>query len=116
MSILKKLTGRHPIRIEGKNQQAYDALLHAKLIFNANQLPTNPDNSDAHFRRVIILSFPNQFEGEKEDQDLLKKLSTDKELSGIFNIIAIALKRIIKTGRIYIQTKKQFRKEEKRLS
>jgi hypothetical protein len=30
-AILKKLTGRQPIRIERKNQRAYDALLHAKL-------------------------------------------------------------------------------------
>ena len=35
MSILKKLTGRQPIRIERKGQHAYDALLWAKQFFNA---------------------------------------------------------------------------------
>ena len=104
MSILKKLTGNHPIRIERKNQHAYDTILHAKLIFNANQLPISPDNSDAHFRREIILSFPNQFEGG-EDPDLLNKISTEEELYGIFNIITIALRRIIKTQRIHINEK-----------
>ena len=58
MSILKKLTGNQPIRIQRKQQHAYDTVLHAKLIFNANQIPSNPDNSDAHFRREILLSFP----------------------------------------------------------
>jgi putative DNA primase/helicase len=105
MSILKKLTGKHHIRIERKNQQPYDTILHTKLIFSANQLPSTSDNSDGHYRREIIISFPNQFEGEKEDPDLLKKLSTDEELSGIFNIITIALKRVIATGRIYINQK-----------
>jgi P4 family phage/plasmid primase-like protien len=113
MSILKKLTGNHPIRIERKNQHAYDTILHAKLIFNANQLPNSSDNSDAHFRREIILSFPNQFEGTKEDLDLLNKLSTEEELSGIFNIIAIALRRINKTHRIYINEKTIKERREK---
>ena len=48
---------------------------------------STPDNSDARYRREIPLSFPNQFEGTKDDPDLLKKLSTEEELSGIFNII-----------------------------
>jgi P4 family phage/plasmid primase-like protien len=114
MSVLKKLTGNHPIRIERKNQHAYDTILHAKLIFNANQLPISPDNSDAHFRREIILSFPNQFEGDREDPDLLKKLSTEEELSGIFNIIAIALKkRILTTQKIHINEKTIKERREK---
>lgn len=113
MSILKKLTGNYPIRIERKNQHAYDTILHVKLIFNANQLPISPDNSDAHFRREIILSFPNQFEGEKEDPDLLKKLSTEEELSGIFNIIAIALKRILEKQKIHINEKTIKERREK---
>ena len=87
-------------------------ILHSKLIFNANQLPFSPDNSDAHFRREIILSFPNQFEG-KEDPDLLNKLSTEEELSGIFNIIAIALRKNIKTQRIHINEKTIKERREK---
>ena len=83
------------------------------MIFNANQLPVSPDNSDAHFRREIILSFPNQFEGGKEDPDLLNKLSSEEELSGIFNIIAIALRRIIKTQRIHINEKTIKERREK---
>jgi P4 family phage/plasmid primase-like protien len=113
MSTLKKLTGNPPIRIQRKNQHAYDTILHAKLIFNANQLPISPDNSDAHFRREIILSFPNQFEGDKEDPDLLKKISTEEELSGIFNIIAIALKRILTTQKIHINEKTIKERREK---
>lgn len=58
-AILKKLTGsKQPVRIERKNQRAYDTNLHAKLFFNANKIPPTDDNSDAHFRRQIIISFP----------------------------------------------------------
>ena len=102
LSVLKKLTGIQPIRVQRKYQHAYDTVLHAKLIFNANQLPVSEDNTDAHYRREIILSFPNQFEGEKEDPDLLKKLTSEEELSGIFNLVKPALERLVKTQRVKI--------------
>ncbi|HEX5185775.1 MAG TPA: DUF5906 domain-containing protein [Nitrososphaeraceae archaeon] len=113
MSILKKLTGNQPIRIQ-KQQYAYDTVLHAKLIFNANQLPVNPDNSNAHYRREIPLSFPFQFEGEREDPYLLQKLSTKEELSEIFNIIVHNLKTIVaKNQRIRINKKTIKERREK---
>jgi putative DNA primase/helicase len=114
ISILKKLTGKQPITIEKKGIDQYDTILHAKQIFNANQMPNIPDNSDARYRREIILSFPFQFEGEREDPDLLKKLSSEEEKSGIFNIISIALKRITKNGgRICINQKTIKERREK---
>ena len=76
-SVLKKLTGRQPTRIQRKNQRAYDVCLYAKLWFNANRIPATYDDSDAFFRRKIILGFPNKFEGKKDDPDLIKKLTTD---------------------------------------
>jgi len=73
---------------------------------------TSSDYSDAHFRREIILSFPNQFEdkpgGKKDDEskgknkadpDLINKLTTEKEMSGIFNILMVALRRILYTSK-----------------
>jgi putative DNA primase/helicase len=104
-SVLKKLTGRQPIRIQRKNQQAYDARLYAKLFFSANKIPIAYDESDAFFRRKIILSFPNKFEGSKDDPDLLKKLTKDEELSGIFNILVSALRRLLSGNRIFVTEK-----------
>lgn len=97
-AIIKKLTGRHSIRIERKNQRAYDTVLHAKLFFSANKIPITHDTSDAYFRRNNIISFPNNFEA-KDDPDLLSKLTNDEELSGIFNALMITLRRILKINR-----------------
>ncbi|HSF49323.1 MAG TPA: phage/plasmid primase, P4 family [Nitrososphaeraceae archaeon] len=106
ISILKKLTGKQPITIEKKGIDPYDTILHAKQIFNANQMPNIPDSSDARYRREIPLSFPFQFEGSRDDPELLNKLSTEEELSAILNIITIALKRITKNGGgIYLNQK-----------
>jgi putative DNA primase/helicase len=104
-SILKKITGRQPIRIQRKNEKAYDTLIHAKLYFSANKVPLAYDESDAFFRRNVILSFPNKFEGNKDDRDLIKKLTTVEELSGIFNVLMVALKRLLKQNRIFINEK-----------
>jgi putative DNA primase/helicase len=111
-AVIKKLTGRQQIRIQRKNQRAYDTTLHVKLFFSANKLPEICDASDALFRRYVIISFPNNFEG-KGDPDLLKKLTTDEELSGIFNILMIALRRILKNKGIFVNEKTINQRREK---
>jgi P4 family phage/plasmid primase-like protien len=102
-SILKKLTGIQPLRIEQKGKPAYDAIIYAKLFFNANQLPTTSDNSDAHYRREIILQFPRQFEGENEDPNLLNKIiANEEEMSGIFHLVVNSMRTIVNKNKIHV--------------
>ena len=103
ISTLKKLTGVQPVRVEQKGQPAFDAEIYAKQIFNANELPTTSDNTDARHRREIIIPYPNQFEGDNEDPDLLKKFIKDEEeLSGIFNLITNSMRTIINRNKIHV--------------
>lgn len=106
-AVLKRLTGgsRQPIRIQRKNQSAYAALIHSKLFFNANKIPDSADTSDAYNRRVTILTFPNRYEGAMADKQLVQKLTTDEELSGVFNALMIALRRIRRTQSVYVNEK-----------
>ena len=98
-ALLKMVTGRQPVRIERKNQRAYDVILYAKLIFSANKIPETEDESDAYFRREIIISFPNRFEdGKGADPCLIKKSTTEEEMSGIFNILVMTLRRVLNKG------------------
>jgi len=117
ISTLKRLTGKHPVRIQRKNKDAYDVLLHAKLFFSANKIPLILDDSDARFRREIYLSFPYQYEkGRNPDPRLLEKLTTDEKLSAIFNILMIALRSIQRNDRIYLNQKTiQARREKHEL-
>ena len=84
--VLKRLTGgsRQQVRIERKNQKAYDTTLYAKLFFNANKMPESEDMSDAYNRRVIIISFPNRFDGAREDKQLIAKV--DHRTRGIWDL------------------------------
>ncbi len=103
ISTLKKLTGIQPVRVEQKGQPAYDVEIYAKQIFNANELPTTSDNTDARFRREIILSFPNQFEGKNEDPNLLNKIVTnEEEMSGIFNLAINSMRTIANRNKIHV--------------
>jgi len=113
-AILKRLTGgsRQRIRIQRKNQRAYDTTLYAKLVFNANKIPDSEDMSDAYNRRVTIITFPNKFEGPLADKQLVRTLTTEAAKSGIFNILMMGL-RLIRTNKdIYVNEKTI---EEKRL-
>jgi P4 family phage/plasmid primase-like protien len=100
-SILKKLTGRQEIRIQRKHERAYDAILYAKLFFSANKIPVAYDESDAFYRREMVVCLPNKFEGKGDDPDLKRKLTTQEELSGVFNVMMAVLRRVLKQNRIY---------------
>jgi len=111
-TVLKKLTGRQPIRIERKNKDAYDVRLYAKLIFSTNKIPETADESDAYFRREVIIGFPNRFEGKADDSNLIRKLTTEEELAGIFNILVRALRRVLDRG-IFVREKTIEERREK---
>ena len=78
---LKRLTGgsRQPVRIQRKNEQAFDTILWAKLIFNVNKMPNSADTSDAYNRRLIILAFPYRFEGAGRTSNSLKNSLSRKK-------------------------------------
>lgn len=60
-SIFKKLTGRDPIRVEPKFQQAYSIQNPAKLLFAANSVPSVDDATLAFYARWCFIHFPNKF-------------------------------------------------------
>ena len=81
-------------------------ILHPKFFFCANTIPSITDNSDARFRRQVIITFPNQFEeGKNADPKLLEKLTTEEEKSGVFNVLMKALRTIQKNDIIYLNEK-----------
>jgi putative DNA primase/helicase len=60
------------------------------------------DQTNAFYRRLLIISFPNIFEEDKQDTDLIRKLTSEKELSGNFNILMFYLRLIINNNGIYL--------------
>jgi len=94
-SLFKSVTGGDTISAEKKNQPRFNFLNYAKLCFSANQLPKSNDQTLAFFERWIILNFQQSFIGNAADKNLLTKLTTEQELSGIFNWAILGLKRLL---------------------
>lgn len=95
--IFKALVGGDLLTVEKKHRDSFTFINTAKLLFSANQVPVTTDESDAFFRRWVIINFPNQFE-DKDDVFLLRKLTTPQELSGILNWCLPALTDLLLRG------------------
>jgi putative DNA primase/helicase len=98
-SAFKILTGNEKqVRGERKGQQAFYFDNTARLIFSANDLPPVKNAGYSYYRRWLLFEFPNTFEGQNADRNLIHKLTTEKELSGLLNKTIVGLKRIMEKG------------------
>lgn len=113
----KELTGEDRIDAEEKFKGSFSFVNYAKFMFSANKLPAANDDSYAFFRRWILISFPNTFTGKQCDEDLIKKITTQKELSGFLNWCLKGLQRLLKKGEFsYNKTVEQVAEQYKTLS
>lgn len=98
--MLKKLSGRDTITVNVKYGKRITFVNPCKLLFAANILPAiRYDDTDAIWRRLHEIKCIRQFLGEKEDPDLLEKLTTPEELSGILNLTISAFNVLKERGR-----------------
>ncbi|MCA1800172.1 MAG: phage/plasmid primase, P4 family [Actinobacteria bacterium] len=96
----KNLTGGDYISADRKHQSMLHFTNYAKMVYAANKLPVTYDVSHAFFARWIIIDFPYKFyeqdeydrlsAAEKEyarvrDVDIIDKIATAGELSGLLN-------------------------------
>lgn len=97
--IFKILTGQDRITCDVKFKSPITFRNYAKLVYSCNKIPIVNDDTDAFYRRWTLISFPNQFLGDDADPQLIDKLTTDTELSGLFNWSIDGLQRLLKNGR-----------------
>ena len=91
---IKGLTGGDTMMAEHKFEKPFNLQNTAKLVFSANKAPRLSEDSDAIWRRLVIVDFPNQFMGAKADSNLVDKLAAPEELSGLLNAALQALQRL----------------------
>ena len=87
-SLIKALTGSIDgiTRIEKKHRNPYQIRLTAKMIYSANLMPKAYDYSQAWYKRLIIIPFPNTFTEEEGniDTSLLSTITTEDALQRLF--------------------------------
>jgi len=108
--IFKQTVGRDTIQAHRKYLKDLHFVNFAKHIFACNELPRVYDTTDGFWDKWVLLQFPYKFESQKEidrtpkemrdkiklkDPDIIKKISTEEELSGFLNKALEGLKRLI---------------------
>lgn len=93
VGIFKNVTGEDTIEAENKFEHPFDLANKAKLLFSANRLPRLRSPDEAFYGRWIIVPFENSVYG-REDPQLMAKLTTPEELSGILNIGLAGLEKL----------------------
>jgi P4 family phage/plasmid primase-like protien len=95
-STFKMLSGNeHEIRAQRKYEHPFKFKNTARLIFSANNLPPAPNGDYAYYRRWIPIKFPYTFEGDAADKNLINKITTDEEMSGLFNKCVSRLQKVL---------------------
>ena len=93
-SIFKLLISGEPVeaRLLYKNTQIISD--YARFMFNCNELPKEVENTNAFFRRFIILPFRITIAPNMQDKELSKRI-IENELSGVFNWVLGGLTRLL---------------------
>lgn len=84
--VLKALISGDSILVERKNMHPFKMRNIAKMFFSANRFPEVLDQSNAMFRRFVIIDWFVTFDKDK-DINLKSRLKESNELSGILNIL-----------------------------
>ena len=92
--ILKQMVSGEPIEARLPYGRPMILDQYARLIFNCNQLPKDVEQTNAFFRRFLIIPFEVTIPKEERDTTLHIKI-IDNELSGVFNWVLSGLHRLI---------------------
>ncbi len=96
--IFKSLISSEPVSARRLYKDVYTFRNSAKLMFNANKLPSDTERTHGFFRRYMIIPFNVTIPEERQDKQLHKKI-TNSELSGVLNWAIIGLKRLLSNQR-----------------
>lgn len=94
-SIFKQLVSGEPVEARQIYGKPFVMRDYGKLMFNCNELPKEVEQTNAFFRRFIIIPFTQTIPEAEQDPELAKKI-INSELSGVFNWILDGLSRILR--------------------
>jgi putative DNA primase/helicase len=93
-SIFKQLTSGEPVEARSPYGEPFTLTEYGRMIFNCNELPREVEQTNAFFRRFLIIHFAVAIP-EKEQNKGLAQYIIRNELSGVFNWVLDGLKRLM---------------------
>ena len=97
-AVFKQLASGEPVSARHIFGRPFTMTDYAKMVFLCNELPWQIEQTDAFFRRFIIIPFDQTIPEEERDPDLANKIIAS-ERSGVFNWMLDGLKRLLKNKR-----------------
>ncbi len=95
--VFKIATGGGVISGEKKFKDHYMFKNYAKHTFACNTIPDVKNaTDDAYFLRWIVITFNKIIEDDKKDKQLIHKMTTPEELSGLLNLALEGLRQLLK--------------------
>jgi len=95
-AMLKALVSGEPVEARLPYGKPMVIENYAKLIFNLNELPGDVEQTEAFFRRFLIVPFNVTIEEQYQDKELSAKIARDpEELAGVFSWILEGLERLL---------------------
>ena len=95
IDMFQRLVSGEPVAAREKYKTSFDLRNNCKFIFNANKLPSNTENTEAYFRRFLIIPYNETITDAEKDPELHTKIVAN-ELPGILNWAIEGLNRILK--------------------
>lgn len=96
-SVFKQLVSGEPVEARLPYGKPFTITQYAKLIFNCNELPKDVEQTDAYFRRFLIIPFEVTIPEEEQNKKLAHDIIAN-ELSGVFNWVLKGLNRLLMSG------------------
>lgn len=103
--LIKRLSGGDTIMANPKNKTPFEFQNKAEMIFAANDPPEFMDDSTALYRRLVAVEMPVEIPPERQEpmEDVLDRIASDEELSGMLNRAIEAYGRILKQSKMTAQ-------------
>lgn len=90
----KKLASGETVTARSPYGKPFEVRNYAKMIFNANELPKDTEQTNAFFRRFLIVPFLETIPEAEQDKELHRKI-IDNELAGVFLWVLEGLERLL---------------------
>lgn len=91
----KALVSGEPLQAREIYQKPFTLYNKVKFITNCNQLPKETENTEAYYRRFLIIPFDQKISNNEKDISLAEKIIAS-ELPGVFNWLLDGLGRILR--------------------
>jgi len=98
LGVFKSIISGAEQRGQYKYENAFKFAPTVLCVFGCNEVPMTTDTSDGFFRRMITVPFLQRFDGDTADKNLFSKLTTQAELSGLFNKAMEAVTGVLDDG------------------